>query len=403
MDFAYTAYSEDKRLVKGKVSALSEEAATQLLGYGGFRVIRLKSVTPLINKGKLLARFTRIKPQQIVMFSRQLALLLESGTDIATSLDLLQEQADNQTLRKIIGEVASDIRGGSSLSVALGKHPRAFSSMYHRAIAAGEQGGKLEIVLRQMASHIEKSMTTEKQIRNALTYPFIVVLVAVIVVIILVSFVLPAFTKMYSQFGVELPLITRILMAITDWASQYGIYLIVAIIVAAFAVYFYIRTPGGKHWWDTTVLKLPVLGRIVRLGELGRCCRAMALLIRIGLPLPEVMAMTIYNSNNKVVAENLTGVQQELIRGEGLSRPMAKRKLFLPLMTQMVKVGEETGNLDNTLDTVADSFEMESSDKTKSAVALIQPVMTIIIGLLVGFVVLAMVSAMYSIYGQFQG
>jgi type IV pilus assembly protein PilC len=126
-------------------------------------------------------------------------------------------------------------------------------------------------------------------------------------------------------------------------------------------------------------------------------------LIRIGLPLPEVMAMTIYKSTNKVVADNLTGVQQDLIRGEGLSRPMAKRKLFLPMMTQMVKVGEETGNLDNTLDTVADSFEMESSDKTKSAVALIQPVMTIIIGLLVGFVVLAMVSAMYSIYGSFSG
>jgi len=393
MDFAYTAYTEDKKLVKGKVSALSEEAATQLLGYGGYRVVSLKSVTVLIDKEKLLARFTRIKPQEIVMFSRQLALLLESGTDIATSLDLLRDQTENETLKKTIGEVASDIRGGSSLSMALSKHPRAFSSMYHRAIAAGEQGGKLEIVLRQMASHIEKSMTTEKQIRGALTYPFIVVLVAVIVVIVLVTFVLPAFTGMYKQFGVELPLMTRILMGITDWASQYGVYLIIGILVAAFAVYFYIRTPGGKRWWDATVLKLPVLGRIVHLGELGRCCRTMALLIRIGLPLPEVMAMTIFNSNNKVMGDNLTEVQQELIRGEGLSR----------LMTQMVKVGEETGNLDNTLDTVADSFEMESADKTKSAVALIQPVMTIIIGLLVGFVVLAMVSAMYSIYGSFEG
>ena len=403
MDFAYTAYTEEKKLVKGKVSALSEEAATDLLGYGGYRVVSLKSVTPLIDTEKLMSRFTRIKPQEIAMFSRQLALLLESGTDIATSLDLLQEQSDNQTLNKVIGEVASDIRGGSSLSIALSKHPRAFSSMYYRAVAAGEQGGKLEVVLRQMASHIEKSIATEKQVRNALTYPFIVVLVAVIVVIVLVSFVLPAFTKMYDEFGVELPLITRILMAITDWFSIYGVFVIIGILVAAFAVYLYIRTPGGKHWWDRTVLKLPVLGRIAHLGELGRCCRTMSLLIRIGLPLPEVMAMTIYNSNNKVVADNLTGVQQDLIRGEGLSRPMAKRKLFLPMMTQMVKVGEETGNLDNTLDTVADSFEMESSDKTKSAVALIQPVMTIIIGLLVGFVVLAMVSAMYSIYGSFSG
>jgi type IV pilus assembly protein PilC len=403
MDFAYTAYTEDKKLVKGKVSALSEEAATDLLGYGGYRVVSLKASVPFINKEKLLSRFTRIKPQQVAMFSRQLALLLESGTDIATSLDLLQQQSDNKTLNRIIGEVASDIRGGTSLAVALSKHPQAFSSMYYRAIAAGEQGGKLEIVLRQMASHIEKSMATEKQIRNALTYPFIVILVAVIVVIVLITFVLPAFTSMYDQFGVELPAVTRSLMAITDWFSQYGVFVIIGILVAAFAVYFYIRTPGGKRWWDATVLKLPVLGRIAHLGELGRCCRTMSLLIRIGLPLPEVMAMTIYNSNNKVVADNLTGVQQELIRGEGLSRPMAKRSLFLPMMTQMVSVGEETGNMDSTLDTVADSFEMESSEKTKSAVALIQPVMTIIIGLMVGYVVLAMVSAMYSIYGSFSG
>jgi len=403
MDFAYVAYTEDKRLVKGKLSAATEEAATQLLGYGGYKVVSLREAVPFLDIEKLLARFTRIKPTEIVMFSRQLALLLESGTDIVTSLDLLQEQTDNKILRTIIGEVAADIRSGSALSAALSKHPRAFSPMYHRAIAAGEQGGNLEVVLRQMAAHIEKSVTTEKQIRNALTYPFIVIIVAVIVVIILVSYVLPAFTSMYKEFGVELPLITRILMAITDWASQYGIYLILGVIAVAVGVYFYIKSPRGKHWWDTTVLRLPVLGRIVHLGELSRCCRTMSLLIRIGLPLPEVMGMTIYNSNNKVVGDNLMGVQQELIRGEGLSRPMAKRELFLPLMTQMVRVGEETGHLDNTLDTVADSFEMDAGEKTRGAVALIQPVMTIIIGLLVGFVVLAMVSAMYSIYGQFSG
>ena len=401
MDFAYVAYSEDKKLVKGRLSAISEEAATELLSYGGYRVVSLKSVVPFFNKEKLLASFTRIKPAEITMFSRQLALLLEAGTDIVTSLDLLQDQIDNQTLRTIIGELASDIRAGSSLSLALTKHPRAFSQMYHRAIAAGEQGGNLEIVLRQMATFFKNTATTEKQIKGALTYPFIVILVAIVVVMILVTFVLPAFTSMYAEFGVELPLITRILIGITDWTSQYGIYVILGVVIGAVAAYLYIKTPAGKHWWDTTVLRLPVLGRIVHLGELSRCCRTMALLIRIGLPLPEVMAMTIQNSSNKAMAESLTGVQQELIRGEGLSRPMGKRELFLPLMTQMVRVGEETGNLDNTLDTVADSFEMESADKTAAAVALVQPVMTIIIGLLVGFVVLAMVSAMYSIYGAF--
>jgi type IV pilus assembly protein PilC len=400
MDFAYTAYTEDKKLVKGRVSATSEEAASELLSYGGYRVVSLKAAMPLINKEKLLAQFSQIKPQEIVMFSRQLALLLESGTDIVTSLDLLQDQITNQTLRNIIGEVASDIRGGSSLSKALSKHPRAFSQMYHRAIAAGEQGGNLEVVLRQMADYIEKGVITQKQIRSALTYPFIVIVIAIVVIVILVTFVFPTFAGLYAQFGVDLPLPTRILIGITDWSSRYGLYVLLGLLITVAAIYLYIRTPSGRYRWDKMVLHMPVFGHIVRLGELSRACRTMAMLVRIGLPLPEVLAMTIHSSNNKVVAENLTGVQQELIRGEGLSRPMAKRELFLPLMTQMVRVGEESGNLENTLATVADNFELEGSDKTKAAVGLIQPVVTVVMGLIVLFLVVSMFSAMYSIYGQ---
>ena len=400
MNFAYTAYTEDKKLVKGKVSATTEEAASELLSYGGYRVVSLKSVTPLLNKEKLLASFSNIKSQEIVMFSRQLALLLESGTDIVTSLDLLQDQIANQTLKRTITEVASDIRGGSSLSTALSKHPRAFSQMYHRAIAAGEQGGNLEVVLRQMAEHIEKGVSTQKQIKGALTYPIIVVFVAIGVILVLVTFVFPTFAGLYASLGAELPLSTRILIGLTNWLNHYGLFLVVGVLAAVGAAYAYIKTPAGKYRWDNLMLRLPVVGRIVHLGELSRSCRTMSMLVRIGLPLPEVLAMTIQSSNNKFVVENLTGVQQALIRGEGLSQPMAKRELFLPLMTQMVRVGEETGNLENTLTTVAESFEFEASDKTKRAIGLIQPIVTIIIGLVIGFIVLAMMSAMYSIYGQ---
>jgi len=400
MNFAYTAYTEDKRLVRGRVTAVTEEAATELLSYVGYRVVTLKGKLSLINKEKLFAGFARIKPADIVMFSRQLALLLESGTDIVTSLDLLQNQVTNQTLRKIVGEVASDIRGGSPMSTAMSKHPRAFSQIYHRAISAGEEGGNLEIVLRQMADYIEKSIITQKQIKGALTYPIIVFIVAIGVVAILVTKVFPTFAGLYSQFGAELPAVTRLLIGITEWTNHYFLYLVLGIVIVVAVVYMYIRTPGGKYRWNTMLLRLPVFGRIVHLSELSRCCRTMAMLVKIGLPLPEVMAMAIHTTSNKYVEENLTGVQQELIRGEGLSQPMAKRSFFLPLMTQMVKVGEETGNLETTLSTVATDFEMESGDKTKAAVALITPAVTIFIGLIIGFVVLAMFSAMYSVYGQ---
>jgi len=403
MDFAYSAYTEDKRLVKGKVSATSEDAATELLSYGGYKVVSLKATLPLLNKEKLLSRFSRIKPAEIVMFSRQLALLLESGTDIVTALDLLQNQITNQTLQKIIGEVASDIRGGSSLSKALGKHPRAFSSMYSQAMAAGEQGGNMEVVLKQMADYVERGVTTEKRIKGALTYPVVVVIVAIVVIIIMVTKVFPTFINLYSQLGANLPRLMKILMGLTNWTNHYGLYLLLGVLIAVIAIYLYIRTPAGRYRRDTLMLRVPIFGRIIQLGELSRCCRTMSLLIRVGLPLPEVLAATIRGIGNKAIVESMARVQQKLIRGEGLSKPMTTEKLIMPLMTQMVGVGEETGNLENTLTTVAQSLEAEANDKTNTALGLIQPVITIILGLVVGFIVLTMFSALYSVYGQIKG
>jgi type IV pilus assembly protein PilC len=400
MDYQYVAYTEDKRLVKGKLSATSEEAAINLLSYGGYQAVSLKVITPFFNSEKLAARFSRIKSKEIIMFSRQLALLLESGTDIVTSLELLQSQITNRTLQRVIGKVASDIRGGSSLSAALSKHPRAFTELYYRTIAAGEQAGNLEIVLRQMADSTERGATTEKRIKSAMTYPIIICIVAVLVISVLVAFVLPAFTSLYTKLGADLPLPTRLLISISDWLLNYGLYLLLALVAVATLGYFYIKTPAGKYQWDKLLLRLPIMGRINLLSELSRCCRTISLLFKVGLPLPEVMTQAAHGTNNKVIREALTEVQQELIRGEGLSKPMSKRKLFLPLMVQMAGVGEETGNLDNTLATVAQSYEVEADDRTSSAVGLIQPAITIIIGVLVAFLAIALVSAMYSIYGQ---
>jgi type IV pilus assembly protein PilC len=400
MDFAYVAYTEDRRLLKGKVSATDEEAAAGLLAYGGYQVVSLKPVVPFLDKEKLLGRFHRIKPREIIMFSRQLAILLESGTDIVNSLDLLQSQIVNPTLQSVIQEVASAIRGGSSLSAALAKHPGAFPEIYHRTVAAGEQGGNLEIVLRQMADYLERGAITEKKIKAALTYPVIVAVVAIVVVSILVAFVLPTFTALITAMGAELPLPTRILMAITGWLTAYGFILLGAMLLAGLSVWIYTRSPAGKYQRDRLLLGAPVVGRILLLSELSRCCRSMILLFKVGLPLPEIMAMAIRIANNKAIVEALTGVQQELIRGEGLSAPMAKRKLFLPLMVQMAKVGEATGNLDHTLATVAQSFEVEADDRTSAAVGLIQPAMTIIIGLIVAFIALALISAMFAMYAE---
>jgi len=396
MDFQYIAYTAERKLVKGKLSATDEEAAASLLNYGGYQLVNLKMITPFFNLGSVASRFSRIKAREIIMFSRQLALLLESGTDIVTALELLQSQATNRSLRNIVGQVASDIRGGTSLSTALSKHPRAFPEVYHRTIAAGEQGGNLEVVLRQMADYVERGLNTEKKIKGALAYPVGLGVIALVVVAILVAFVMPTFIDLYGAFGVELPMATQLLLDVSAWLLQYGLFLILAMVAVIIVGYLYIRTPAGKYQFDKLMLSLPVIGRINVLSELGRACRTMALLFKVGLPLPEIMSLVIHGSNNKAMVEALTEVQQELIRGQGLSKPMGKNKLFLPLMVQMVGVGEETGNLDSTLTTVAQSYEVEADDRTSSAVGLIQPAM--IIG--IGFIAVSLLSAMYSIYGQ---
>jgi type IV pilus assembly protein PilC len=344
--------------------------------------------------------FYKVKPEVVIMFSRQLALLLESGTDIVTSLELLGSQTSDHNLRRVLGEVVSDLRSGSRLSEALGKHSQSFPPIYCRALSVGERTGGLEGVLRQMADYMEKEIKASKSIKGALRYPIIIIVVAIVVVGLMVSFVLPAFTSLYTSLGIELPGTTRMLMSIVSWFGTYRLYVVVAVLSVAGGIFLYLKTPAGRLQWDGITLKLPLLGRVRHLGELAHCCRSMALLFRAGLPLPEVMSLVIDSSENRVVKQVFTEVRQDMIKGEGLSRPMAKNQLFLPLMVQMVAVGEETGNLDATLLAVAQNFETEAEDKMRAFIALIQPAITGIVGFIVAFIALSLISAMYSVYGQ---
>lgn len=400
MDYQYIAYTQDRKLVRGKLSAVNEEAATNILSYGGYQVISLKEVTPLLDIEKLRSRFYRPKSKDVIMFSRQLALLLDSGTDIVTSLELLRSQVADRSFRRVIDQLIADIRGGSSLSAAMRKHPKAFPEVYHRTIAAGEHGGNLSVVLRQMADYMERIATAQKKIKGAMIYPVMLAVVGMVVVGVIVTVVMPSFVSLYSSLGAELPLLTKIVLDLSSWLRDNGLYIMFALLGILLLGYILIRTPSGKYRFDQLMLTLPVIGRINHLNELSRCCRTIALLFKVGLPLPEILAQAIRSTNNKVVAKALTEVQEELIRGEGLSKPMAKRKLFLPLMVQMTGVGEETGNLDATLTTVAQSYEAEADDKTTAAIGLIQPALVVVIAMVVGFIAISLLSTMYSIYGQ---
>ncbi len=306
----------------------------------------------------------------------------------------------SRILTGVLSEVIDDVRGGNQLSEAMDKHPEVFSPICRRSLRVGEQTGGLETILRQVADYMEKELVAVKGVKGALMYPMIAGVATIVVVGVLIGFVLPAFGDLYSSLGAELPLLTRILLGASGILQSHGLYLLLGVLILAVVAAIYLRTPNGKLKWAKLALNLPLIGRVNHLKELARCCRSISLLFHAGLPLTEIMPLVIDGVGNRIMVLALSNVQQDMLKGEGLSVPMAKDKLFLPMMVQMVKVGEETGSLDTTLMAVAQSYETEAQDKTDSIIRLIQPTMTLFIGLVVGVIALSMVSAMYSMYGQ---
>jgi type IV pilus assembly protein PilC len=400
MIYQYIACSESGEIVKGKLNATGEDAINEMLSYAGYRLINLRPYVPFFSPGKLTSQLFPVKPNDIILLFRQLALLLESGINIVTSLELLQEQISKHSLKRVVYEIVADIRSGNQLSTAMSRHPEYFSPMSCRTLSIGEQTGSLETMLKQMADYMERELETRKGIKGALMYPAIAAVVTVGVVGILMFFVLPAFSNLYGTLGAELPALTQFMIDASLVLREHALHIFLGIFIVVGIILVYLRTEDGKMKLDTLMLRLPQMGRVRLLNELSRCCRSISLLFTAGLPLTEIMPLVIQGANNRVIAQALYGVQVDMLKGEGLAQPMAKNPVFLPMMVQMVKVGEETGSLDTSLIAVAQNYESEAQEKTKSLINMIPPVMTVIIAGIVGLIALSMVSAMYSIYGQ---
>lgn len=394
MDYSYVGYTEDRRIIKGKVSAGSDKMAEDMLANVGYRLLSLKQVTPFTpNTGTFFQ--AKVKPTELMMFSKQLALLVESGVGLVQGLELLQSQTGDKQLRRVLIEVVSDLRGGSSLSAAMAKHPNVFPTIYYRMIGVGEHTGVLEGILRNLAGYIERQTATMNKLQAAMTYPAIVVSLAIVIVIMMVTFVLPPMMNLISGLGGELPITTKMLLAMVAFTNKYGLYTLVGLMGVGLAVYLATRTTKGRYYWDSLMLKVPLLGRVSLLSELSRDCRNIALLFKAGLPLPEIMALVAQASGNMVVARALSEVEGDMIKGEGLAGPMRKHGVFLPMMVEMTKVGEETGGLDTTLVTVAETFEVDLDRRVQALLSMLEPAMTIALGIGVAFVALSLFMPLY--------
>jgi type IV pilus assembly protein PilC len=402
MQYKYVAYNERKQLVNGKIDAPSEAVALDLMTYSGLKIVSLKEAKSLLNMEKIRG-VAKVGNREVIMFSKQLALMIESGFDIAASLDLLESQISNRGLKRIVGEITKDIRNGMKPSQAFARHPAAFSALYCRTIAVAEETGNLEKALRQMSEHIEKNANSAKKVKGALMYPTMVLVLMVGVIAIMVLFVVPSFKTLYDQLGANVPLAAQILLSSTNFLRAAGLWIIlgvVGLLVLAFAL---TRSEEGKYQRDKLMLRMPLIGRIIMLSELSRVAATISTLFRAGVPLPEVMTLASQSCENRVIGKALTDVRQEMLQGQGLARPLSQRPIFPALMVQMASVGENTGNLDTTMDTVAVSYGMEADDRTAIMTSLITPITGIIMGGLVAFLAVALVSTMYGMMGSISG
>jgi type IV pilus assembly protein PilC len=394
MDYAYLGYTADSKIVKGKITAVSESAASTTLSDLGYRVVNLKPVKSFLPNIRLFR--SKVKSNELVSFSRQLALLLESGVGIIHCLELQRDQTSDAELRRVLNQIIPDLRSGSTLSEAMVKYPNVFSNIYSRMVEVGERTGSLDAVLKNLANYAETESKAISKLKNAMTYPMIVLVLGIVVATILVTFVLPPIINMFGSLGAELPLITKILIFGVNFVKDNILIIIGVVLGIVLLVSMYTRTKTGSLNWNRFKLKVPLLGRITHVSELARICRNMALLFRAGLPVNEIIGLTAQASGNKAISKELREVGEDALKGLGLSGPMTKRKSFLPLMTELISVGEETGNLEETLIMIALNYETEADIKTQRLLSLIEPTMTIIMGLMVGFLALSIFIPLYS-------
>ena len=399
MPYRYLAYTAEGQETQGTLDVESEQAAERILWERKLTVASLARAHTRLNLAAMFPTVLGPRPQDVILFSRQLATLSESGVALISALRLLAGQVSNREFGRVIGEIEEDINMGTSLNEAMAKHPLVFPPLYCRMISVGERSGNLGLVLRQLAVYIEKSQVTLSRVRGAMAYPAFVFALAIAVVLILINFTLPPMIGLFEEFDAALPLPTRLLLALTRFSSVYGVFVFVGFVALVLLSVLYVRQPSGRRLLDWILLKLPLIGKVNTQGMVARLSRTMSTLLQAGLPLPEVIGMTEETLGNVIVREALENVRQETLLGRGLSEPIARSGHFPKMLSFMVRVGEETGTLDSHLATVADFYDEEVDRALKQMTAILEPAMTIVVGLIVGFVAVSVILPMYDLLG----
>jgi type IV pilus assembly protein PilC len=399
----YTYKGTDKKgvTVSGEVSATSKaELQTQLRR-------QQITLTKMSEKGKEFNLPTfggGIDSKELAVFTRQFSVMIDAGLPLVQCLEILAGQQENKTFQKVLTATRGSVEGGATLSAAMRQHPKVFDALYVNMVEAGETGGILDTILQRLSTYIEKNVKLKRAVKSAMVYPIGVITIAAGVITLLLWKVVPIFATLFAGLGVDLPLPTKVVIALSNFiGSIFGFLILVAIVGLVIGIKVWYGTPQGRMALDTIILKLPVLGILMRKIAVARFTRTLGTLIASGVPILEGLDITAKTAGNAVVEKSLMQVRKSLEEGKTLTEPLKDSEVFPGMVTQMISVGEQTGAMDAMLQKIADFYEEEVDAAVKDLLTALEPVMIVFLGVVVGGVVISMYMPLFSLIGKLSG
>ena len=401
--FVYEGKDAKGNAIGGTVEARSRAAVMAMLRPRGYVVTSVKEKRETASLGALLGVKRRVKTKDLTIFSRQFATMVNAGLALLQSLDILSNQTESPVLRTTLRVVRADVEAGLPLSQALGKHPHIFNRLYVDLVRAGETGGVLDVILLRLAAYLEKMESLRRKVKTAMAYPTTVVSVAMLITFGLITFGIPVFAKLYEGFGAQLPLPTRILIGLSHVMRQFFL-LVVAVVVGAIVLFRRWRsTKAGAKRFDTFLLNVPIIGGLLLKTAIARFTRTFGILLSSGVPVLEALEVVAQTSGNKIIEEATLRSRAGIKEGETIAAPLERTAVFPPMVTQMIAVGEETGELSDMLIKIADFYDDEVDTAVAALTAMVEPLLMVFIGVIIGFIVVAMYLPLFNIPQLIQG
>ena len=395
--FAYVVKDKLGKSHSGTLDTDSRNSLIEQLWKQEFIIISIDERQANAGSSMLKIGQPRVKTEQLVIFSRQLATMVDSGIPIVSALEILGDQMEDKGLQMTLKKVRDDVESGASLSEASAKHPRVFSEFFVNMLRAGESSGRLDEILDRVASYIEKADALQRKVKASLFYPAFVSFLAFAITTFLVVFVVPKFKEIFTSLGGQLPLPTQILLTISDSVRHYFVLEVLGVILLVIAFRFYISTPVGRMWFDATTLKVPLIGKLLQKVVIARFARTLATLVKSGVPILSAMEIVAKTSGNKVVEKAVNAARTSIKDGENIADPLQASKVFPPMVTRMIAVGEKTGELEKMLSKIADFYENEVDAAVTALTSLIEPLVIAILGIVIGGIVVALFLPVFKI------